>query len=289
MDKLGKLAYQNSELLYQYKGQVPTPPLLMVDDIQIISKCGSLETLSSNQKVNTFMHLKKLSLSYTKCHNIHIGKSGSKCDVLKIGDKIMQSSNQEKYLGDLVDQSGRIGPTIEARKSKGYGIISEILSILEEIPFGPNRVKAGLILRKARFLNGLLFNSESWHGVTMAHIIKLERLDNILLRGILGGAHSKTPVEFLYLECGTLLIRYIVASRRILYLHNILNRNKSDILYKYFITQKSDSLRGDFCRLVNSDIKLINLNMSEEEISNSSKHSLKRIIQVKCLSAAKLD
>ena len=36
MDKLGKLAYGNSDLLYYYKGVVGTPPLQMVDDIMAI-------------------------------------------------------------------------------------------------------------------------------------------------------------------------------------------------------------------------------------------------------------
>ena len=52
----------------------------------------------------------------------------------------MQSSHQSPYIGDIVDQSGKIDPTIDQRISKVYGIISEILSMLEEIPFGSNRV-----------------------------------------------------------------------------------------------------------------------------------------------------
>ena len=49
------------------------------------------------------------------------------------------------------------------------------------------------------FLNGILFNSEAWYGVTKKQIKSLEVIDQQLLRGILK-AHSKTPSEFLYLE-----------------------------------------------------------------------------------------
>ena len=35
MDKLGQLAYENSELLYIYKGLGSVPPICMVDDIQL--------------------------------------------------------------------------------------------------------------------------------------------------------------------------------------------------------------------------------------------------------------
>ena len=30
-------------------------------------------------------------------------------------------------------------------------------------------------------LNGILFNGEAWHGVTNAHIVKLEEVDEALL------------------------------------------------------------------------------------------------------------
>ena len=47
----------------------------------------------------------------------------------------MKSSDQEKYLGDVRDKSGKIKYNIEKRKSKGYGIISNIRAIINEISF----------------------------------------------------------------------------------------------------------------------------------------------------------
>ena len=59
-------------------------------------------------------------------------------------------------------------------------------------------------------INGILFNSEEWHGDTLAQIAKLERIDDDLLRGILK-AHrkEKKTSQFLHLETGTLTIRFI--------------------------------------------------------------------------------
>ena len=56
MDKLGKLAYSNPDLLYYYKGVVGTPPLQMVDDIMDIQKCSS-KSLQMNTAINTFIEL----------------------------------------------------------------------------------------------------------------------------------------------------------------------------------------------------------------------------------------
>ena len=74
----------------------------------------------------------------------------------------MKSSKIEKYLGDLITTSGKMKDNITARKEKGFGIVSEILSILSEVPLGKFKKQIALILRQAMFLNGILHNSEVW-------------------------------------------------------------------------------------------------------------------------------
>ena len=54
-----------------------------------------------------------------------------------------------KYLGDKIKRSALVKPTIVARISKGYGAVSSILSIINELPLGLWRVHAGLKLREA--------------------------------------------------------------------------------------------------------------------------------------------
>ena len=100
---------------------------------------------------------------------------------------------------------------------------SEILAIVNEVPLAHWKVEAGLNLRQAMLVNGTLFNSEAWHGVTKKDIILLEKVDEALLRGLLT-AHSKVPLEALYLETKSVPLRFIAASRRLMYLHNILQR-----------------------------------------------------------------
>ena len=43
----------------------------------------------------------------------------------------------------------------------------------------------GLKLRQAMLLNGVLFNSEAWHGVSLEDIKTLESVDEQLLRSLL--------------------------------------------------------------------------------------------------------
>ena len=67
----------------------------------------------------------------------------------------MKNSNKEKYLGDLIS-NGTIRNTIEGRKNKGYGMVNEILAIIDEIPLGSYKMEIGLRLRQAILLNGIL-------------------------------------------------------------------------------------------------------------------------------------
>ena len=240
-----------------------TPPLQMVDDIMAIQKC-STKSLKINTAINTFIELEKLTLSKTKCHNVHIGKQSKECPNLKVHGDAMGQSNQEKYLGDVVDKSGKNRPNIEARKAKGYGIVSNILAIVDEIPLGHWRVDAGLRLRQAMLVNGTLYNSEAWHGVSKADMIVLEKVDESLLRGLLIG-HSKIPLEALYLETFSLPIRYIVSCRRLMYLHSILQKSSDEMVKKVLEAQKADTGPGDFYELVSEDKDSIGLNMSDSK------------------------
>ena len=88
---------------------------------------------------------------------------------------------------------------------------------------------AGLRLRQAMFVNGILHNSEAWQGIKEKDLLVFEKADEALLRGILG-AHPKIPLEALYLETKSIPIRYIVASRRIMYFPAILKNDETEMV-----------------------------------------------------------
>ena len=226
MENLGKHVYEHTELAYKYKKKVIIPSLGMVYDILTVTKCSG-DTVKMNAVVNAFIESKKLKLNKNKCHKIHVQKNANQieaCQKLKVHDDEMEDSRREKYLGDIVDRTGSVKNTIEDRKNKGHGTVSEILAIINEIPLGQFKIEIGLKLREVMLINGMLFNSEAWHGISDVEIQMLERVDELLLRSLVGG-HAKTTVEFLYLETGSLPNRYIISCRRMTYLHTILTRS----------------------------------------------------------------
>ena len=81
-------------------------------------------------------------------------------------------------------------------------------------------------------INEVLFNCEAWHGVTKNDLAIPEKVDQALPRGRLN-AHSMIPIEALFLE-----IQYIVAGRRLMYLHSILLNSSKEMVRKVFEAQK---------------------------------------------------
>ena len=124
-----------------------------------VSKCGSTST-AMNALVNSVMASKKLQLNKTKCAKIHVGRKCYNCPTLLVHKDIMKDSAQEKYLGEVIHENGKQHATIVERLSKGYGILSNILALIDHIPLGYRRVQIGLELRQAWLINGLLYNSE---------------------------------------------------------------------------------------------------------------------------------
>ena len=105
------------------------------------------------------------------------------------------------------------------------------------------------------------------------------------MRGILK-AHSKIPIEALYLETASIPIKYILVSRRILYLYNILQKNENEMLRKVYETQKSNTSQGDYCELVSRDKENLGITQSDREISVMKRATFKNFVKTKTKEAA---
>ena len=104
-------------------------------------------------------------MGHNKCHQIHCGKKITACPALKVHDKPMHKSDEETYLGDQVSAAANNVKTLSRRRAKGYGIISDIMYVIEAITNGKKKTKVGLELRQAWFLNSVLLNMETWHNL----------------------------------------------------------------------------------------------------------------------------
>ena len=147
IDTLGKQWYKSPEALYQYKG-VPIPPLGMVDDVICVTN-----EKRSREINNMFIESINFRLSEKMSFQIRMRKGHLNCPKFKVHESDMKTAESEKYLGDIIDKSGSIQATIQSRKSKGQGITTEIMSILDEVPLGKHRVDEAFKLREEMLLN----------------------------------------------------------------------------------------------------------------------------------------
>ena len=107
-------------------------------------------------------------------------------------------------------------------------------------------------------VNGVLFNTEVWYGLTQYNVEELEDVDKNLLRRILDTPIS-TPIESLYLEMGCIPLRFIIMGRRIMYLHYLINLDTEEMLYKFFIAQWENPVRNDWTETIKKDLEFLKI------------------------------
>ena len=135
-------------------------------------------------------------------------------------------------------------------------------------------------MRSSLFLSSLISNSEAWVNLSAKNISDLESLDEKLLRDILS-AHSKTPKELLYLETGNIPVSSIIKSRRLNFLHWLLNEPESSLVRSFLNAQCSSPIRNDWVSQVMEDIVKLDINLTFEEIGNLSKEAFKDLVKTK--------
>ena len=62
----------------------------------------------TNAFVNAKFEQKRLELNKSKCHQIHIGTENKRCPELKSHEDIMVKSHEDKYVGDIISDDGKI-------------------------------------------------------------------------------------------------------------------------------------------------------------------------------------
>ena len=290
VDTLGKKIRDRGEATYLYKKTVRVLPLAMVDDINAISECG-LDSVNLNTFINSQMELKKLRFHVpdmdgkSKCHKMHVGRKKEMCPELRVHGTVMETVTEDMYLGDLISSDGKNKKNVEKRISKGLGIITQVINLLETISFGQHYIEIALLLRESLFLNGILFNAEVWYGMTKFEVNEFEKLDRLLLRRIFQVPVS-TPQEAYYLELGILPIGVIIKKRRLQYLHHLANREEKEMLHQFFITQWNKPSKGDWTETAKENMEEFGLQADLGFLKSKSKSSFKNILKKKAIEYA---
>ena len=190
----------------------------------------------------------------------------------------LETVDSTKYLGDIFQSNGRLDKNIQDRVNRGYGSVKEIAGMLEELCLGEHHFQSGIILRNSLLLSSILTNSEAWYSATDRQLEQLERVDEECLRKILG-CPSKTPKELLYLETGTIPVRYIIMGRRLNYLWYLLNEEEDALIRRFLQAQIDSPIKGDWILTVRENLAHLDIDMSLEAICATTKNAFKNIVK----------
>ena len=302
IDGIGRDSLNKDLEPFKYKNKVEIPALGMIDDILTITESG-YKTARMNSYITAKIAIKKLQFGPKKCFVLHTGKQqdeykntelyvdgwilkhvvnvetgqSSREDIIE-GDMEISHPDSEKYLGQILSADGKNTKNIEKMRNKGIGIKNRVIQILEEMPGGKFHFTIAVIYRNSYLISSILSSSEVWYGVTKAEIEQLEQVDEMWIRDLMNCSRS-VPKDLLYLELGILPIRYIVQTRRLLYLHHILCQESQSLLYRFFIAQLENPTQRDWVSQVLEDLEYINVDLEIEAIKSLKRDKFKEIIK----------
>ena len=151
-----------------------------------------------NAYLNTKTNVKKLQYGVEKCYKMHVGRychteicpdlhvDGWKLETVTdvvtghtdeteefSGMHEMKEVKTEKYLGDIISHDGKNVKNIIARKSKGTGIMNQIMTKLEEVSFGSHYFEVAILWRSTYLISSLLTNAEAWFNLSKGDVDSL--------------------------------------------------------------------------------------------------------------------
>ena len=116
-------------------------PLTYIDDIGAASRCGET-SMKLNTYITTNIEAKKLKFNEKtveqkgKCFKIYVGSKKSSCRELKVHDSVMTDAEEIEYLGEIISSDGKNTKNVKTKISKGMGLVSEIIDILDNLKIG---------------------------------------------------------------------------------------------------------------------------------------------------------
>ena len=196
------------------------------------------------------------------------------CEKVKVHSKNMLHVEQVTYLGEILSADAKNTKNVQARVSKGMGLINEILYILENMALGPFYFSIAIMLRDSILINGMIYNIEAWSNLTKEDIEELSKIDRLYLSKIFNVPRSK-PKESFYLENGIMEIGMILKNRRLNYFKDIMSRKKKEMLFNFITVQWNKPSKGVWTEFVTEDFKEIDIDNPFELVEQKSKMQLK--------------
>ena len=285
-------------------GFVELNSLILQDDISKMNDTMKQAKDGCN-RIDETLKRKQLSVNYDKSKYIILGSNKFRKDTMeemekepmKMGKVIINKSEKEKYLGDIIHEKGcaeSIAATIKSRTNGLIGKCNEIIRICESpIMGGTGNSLTAIRLYEAQIIPALLHNCESWIGINDTHIGDLQDFQDKFIRKLMWLPPS-TPKALLHWDTSSdmKLMKWRVAEKKLKFVNKLMQRENDNIAKKVIISEIMAGLPGlgYECKMLSETIgipsvveqivpkniiqeaiKAISLQEIREEMSNSRK------------------
>ena len=207
-------------------------PLLLYQDDIVKFDNNLINIQKSNIILETFQHENRMQYHDRKSV-IMLSQHFHQPKIL-LNNQDVPIVEEYRYLGDIVVMNNQLEKLINERKNVITGTIAELVTITAE-------TRRFSIVASAQYLNGiispkLLLNSETWHPITENDLSSLEKIYSQSLKRLLHIPYS-TPTKGLYHELGILSIENQILSRKLNFLHRIINKPDRVLTKRILIEQ----------------------------------------------------
>ena len=235
-------------------GEVEINSEVFQDDIANLNDDTSKQRQAC-KNIYTELTKKGLSINYNKSKFVVIGNKKQREQILKetsenpikMGDSCILNSEQEQYLGDLINQGGcaaSISETIKERMRKLTSKCQDIIQICESPTMGGlGNSTAPFKLYDATVAEGLLTNCESWIGITEKQINLLQSFQDKFIKNTLRLADS-IPKALLTWDVGLTPVKWRIALKKLLFLHRIMLKDIRNITKQVLYEEVIQGIKG---------------------------------------------
>ena len=241
-------------------GTVQIKSMEFVDDLADPNR-DKQSALASNAVLKAFQHEKRLTFSTEKCELLKINSKDDTC--LNVDGRSMKQVGVACSLYDHFIPQGNNSDLCKERVTKAKGTIIELCSLCKGINMGNKQIEIMLLLYKAVFIQGLIYNCEAWLNLTPKDYLTLQTSQLTYLRNVLKVSKA-TLTAAMYLELGILPVKYEIEMRQLLFFKCILDKKHDDpclLTYNEMLRFENETnwtnnvfgLRGDYNLPLNDD------------------------------------
>ena len=197
---------------------------------------------------------------------------------LYVGNTRMEVKEKAVYLGSMFNSKGNNNDMIQHRIQQARTCMINSVAMCNDITLGCYMFQSLMLAYKTIFIQTLLYGARAWSNVTGENMKKLSAIQLQFLKKILQVPRS-TCNSVTYLELGVLPIIYEIHSRKLNFLHHILNRSGEDPVLLSYREQLKYTHAKNWGNESEELIRMYQLPTEESEIKKMTKEEWKATVK----------